>query len=87
MDGTSTAIHPLIAEAIPSLIQLLKHPSITIKDTTAWTISKICQFHPTVIGSHLHLLVTALAESLSDDPRVSSHVCWVNTVQYIHNTH
>jgi importin subunit beta-1 len=77
MDGPTKAIRPLITDALPSLIQLLKDPSITIKDTTAWTISKICQFHPEGIGQHLPVLVKALVESLGDDPRVSSHVCWV----------
>jgi importin subunit beta-1 len=83
MDGATDAIRPLITEAIPSLIQLLTHPSIEIKDTTAWTISKICQFHPSSIGPHLPLLVNAVAESLKDDPRVSSHACWaiVNLTQ------
>lgn len=71
----------LIAQAMPVLLTHLKgDPVVYVKDTTAWTVGRVCQLHPAVVASNLTEVMTVLASSLQDSPRVSANVCWA-----IHN--
>lgn len=69
-----------VSQALPLLIYHLKDQSPQVKDTTAWTIGRICEFVPETTEQCLPQLMTALLESLTDTPKVSSNVCWA-----IHN--
>lgn len=38
-----TNLKPLVEEAMPMLIQLMKDESVAVKDTAAWTIGRVCE--------------------------------------------
>eukprot|EP01117_Protostelium_nocturnum_P006894 TRINITY_DN2471_c0_g1_i1.p1 TRINITY_DN2471_c0_g1~~TRINITY_DN2471_c0_g1_i1.p1 ORF type:complete len:845 (-),score=225.27 TRINITY_DN2471_c0_g1_i1:390-2924(-) len=70
----------MIANAMPVLLGHMKDPVVYVKDTTAWTIGRVCQLHPAIVATGLSSVMSVLVESLDDSPRVSSYVCWA-----IHN--
>lgn len=79
LDGpTGESILPLVTQALPILIQMLGDQNTHVKDTTAWTLGRICELVSEAIQPdvHLHELVTALVASLSDAPRIVANSCW-----------
>jgi len=80
LEGPKNFISQLVTQALPVLISHMKDPVLYVKDTTAWTIGRICQLHPQTVGGVLPTLVGTLADSLADNPRVASNSCWA-----IHN--
>lgn len=78
MEGPKTYLAQLITQALSVLLQHLKaDPVVYVKDTTAWTIGRVCQLHPQTVMGGLQELITILAGSLGDSPRVAANVCWV----------
>lgn len=75
--------HPLLVSAIhqamPTLIALMKDPSVVVRDTTAWTVGRICELLPEAAINEVYLspLLQCLIEGLGAEPRVASNVCWV----------
>jgi importin subunit beta-1 len=67
-------------QAIPILLQHMKDPVVYVKDTTAWTLGRVCQLHPQVISEFLEPMLEFFLNGLSDSPRVASSICWA-----IHN--
>uniref|UniRef100_A0A8C7E153 Importin N-terminal domain-containing protein n=1 Tax=Naja naja TaxID=35670 RepID=A0A8C7E153_NAJNA len=67
-----------ILEAMPTLIELMKDPSVVVRDTTAWTVGRICELLPEAAINDIYLapLLQCLIEGLSAEPRVASNVCW-----------
>ncbi len=78
LDGpTGESIMPLVQQAMPILIEMLKDPDVHVKDTTAWTLGRICELTSDAIQPDaLQPLVTGLAESLNDQPRIVTNSCW-----------
>ena len=78
LDGpTSESILPLVQQALAILIEMLKDPDVHVKDTTAWTLGRICELTAEAIQPDaLHPLVSGLVESLSDQPRIVTNSCW-----------
>lgn len=64
---------------MPKLIELLSDSCVVVRDTTAWTIGRVCDIIPTAVINEYYLepLLTALVAGLSSEPRVASNVCWV----------
>lgn len=64
---------------MPTLIELMKDPSVVVRDTTAWTVGRICELLPEAAINDVYLtpLLQCLIEGLSAEPRVASNVCWV----------
>ena len=64
---------------MPVLLGLMKDPSVVVRDSVAWTLSKICEQVPEAAldGANLDSLLNALMENLDSEPRVSTNVCWV----------
>lgn len=64
---------------MPTLIELMKDPSVVVRDTTAWTVGRICDLLPEAAINELYLnpLLQCLIEGLGAEPRVASNVCWV----------
>ncbi|NXW55096.1 IMB1 protein, partial [Eurystomus gularis] len=71
-------LKPLVIQAMPTLIELMKDPSVVVRDTTAWTVGRICEMLPeaTINDIYLAPLLQCLMEGLSAEPRVASNVCW-----------
>ena len=73
-------LKPVVEQAMPTLIELLKDPSIAVRDTAAWTVGRVCEILPDAVISEVCLgpLLQALVEGLTAEPRVAANVCWVS---------
>lgn len=79
LDGPDPRVlTPLVAQALGPLIQMMKDPNVHVKDTTAWTLGRICDLLTSTIkrDDQLHSLVSALVSGLDDNPRIVSNCCW-----------
>ncbi|ESN99747.1 hypothetical protein HELRODRAFT_101408 [Helobdella robusta] len=74
----SETLKPIVEMAMPTLIELLKDPSIVVRDTTAWTVGRICEILPeAVVNEHfINPLLYAMVDGLTSEPRVAANVCW-----------
>ena len=79
----TTQLKPLVEQAMPMLIELLKDPSVAVRDTTAWTVGRVCELIPDAVinEQYLNPLLHALVEGLTAEPRVASNVCWVSPTE------
>lgn len=79
LDGPDPQIlTPLVNQALPLLIDMMADSNVHVKDTTAWTLGRICDLLVSTIKPdvHLHPLVSALVNGLSDSPRIIVNCCW-----------
>ncbi|VDN09518.1 unnamed protein product [Dibothriocephalus latus] len=74
----ATALKPLVESAMPVIINLLRDQSSAVRDTTAWTIGRVCEILPEVALTDTYLvpLLQGLLDGLSSEPRVAANVCW-----------
>jgi importin subunit beta-1 len=81
LEGPGGFLQTLITQAIPVLVNHLRSdPVVYVKDTTAWTLGRVCQLHSSTVVPFLNEVISTFAISLADSPRVASNVCWA-----IHN--
>lgn len=75
---SSEAIGPIVNQSIPMLLGALSDPHVMVKDTTAWTIGRICELHVRAIPEQTFpTLVNGLMTKLNtESPRVSSQACF-----------
>lgn len=73
-----SVLTPLVNQALPLLIDMMADRNEHVKDTTAWTLGRICDLLIATIKPdvHLHPLVSALVTGLADSPRIVSNCCW-----------
>jgi len=73
-----TVLTPLVNQALPLLIDMMTDQNIHVKDTTAWTLGRICDLLIMTIKPdiHLHPLISALVNGLQDGPRIIANCCW-----------
>ncbi|CAO3677794.1 unnamed protein product [Umbelopsis vinacea] len=88
LDGPSPELLiPLVDQALPLLIQMMKDPVVNVKDTVAWTLGRVSDFLPQCINPDVHLqdLITALVLGLQDSPRIVANCCWslMNVAEHI----
>ncbi|KAI7907779.1 armadillo-type protein [Cokeromyces recurvatus] len=79
LDGPDEAVlTPLVEQALPTLIQMMKDTDVHVKDTVAWTLGRICELLIDCIKPEVHLteLVSALVYGLQDSPRIVGNCCW-----------
>lgn len=71
-------LKPIIIQGMPTMIELMKDPSVVVRDTTAWTVGRICELMPEAAINELYLapLLQCLIDGLGAEPRVASNVCW-----------
>ncbi len=74
-------LRPIVKEAMPMLIGLMRDSSVVVKDTAAWTIGRVCELNSqaAINDTCLQPLLEALVLGLSAEPRVASNVCWAFT--------
>ena len=65
-------------QALPLLIDMMADANPHVKDTTAWTLGRICDL---LVGTikpdvHLHPLIASLVNGLQDNPRIIANCCW-----------
>jgi importin subunit beta-1 len=72
------ALRQFVEQAFPVLINLMRDESVVVRDTTAWTIGRICELIPEAVlnPNYLTVLLEALVMGLAAEPRVSANVCW-----------
>lgn len=79
LDGPEpTTLAPLVTQALGALIVMMQNdPSLQVRDTVAWTLSKITEVMLEVIDpdQHLNNLVTALVLGLNGPPRIVNSCC------------
>eukprot|EP00607_Mallomonas_marina_P010538 CAMPEP_0182418286 /NCGR_PEP_ID=MMETSP1167-20130531/2761_1 /TAXON_ID=2988 /ORGANISM="Mallomonas Sp, Strain CCMP3275" /LENGTH=853 /DNA_ID=CAMNT_0024592429 /DNA_START=51 /DNA_END=2612 /DNA_ORIENTATION=- len=79
MNGPSQqTLTPIVAAALPVLIKCLADSKSIVRDTSAWTIGRVCEFQAMAIAPEmLPSLVAGLSGAL-DDPssRVASQACF-----------
>lgn len=79
LDGPDISVlQPLVAQALPILIEMMRDDNILVKDTVAWTLGRICDLLVVAIKLDIHLtpLITALVAGLEDRPRIVANCCW-----------
>ncbi|KAI0920424.1 hypothetical protein AcW1_002169 [Taiwanofungus camphoratus] len=79
MEGPDpNVLTPLVNQAFPILIDMMNDTNPHVKDTTAWTLGRICDLLVTTIKPdvHLHPLISALVNGLQDNPRIVANCCW-----------
>ncbi|XP_014663042.1 PREDICTED: importin subunit beta-1-like [Priapulus caudatus] len=79
LEGPDPAqLRPIAEKAVPALIELLRDASVVVRDTTAWTVSRVCELLPdaVVTEEYLNPLLRALVDGLGAEPRVAANVCW-----------
>ncbi|GAA5804019.1 armadillo-type protein [Helicostylum pulchrum] len=79
MDGPEpNVLTPLVDQALPTLIGMMKDPVVHVKDTVAWTLGRICELLIQCIKPEVHMneLVSALVYGLQDSPRIVGNCCW-----------
>lgn len=78
LDGPQPLVlTPLVKQALPALIQMMKDSVIQVKDTVAWTLGRICELLIDCIQElHLQELIGALIYGLQDSPRIVGNCCW-----------
>lgn len=79
LDGPEeTILAPLVAQALPTLIEMMRDSSLHVRDTTAWTLGRISDVLVKTIKVDIHLpsLINALVSGLDESPRVVSNCCW-----------
>lgn len=79
LDGPDPQIlTPLVTQAMPILVDMMSDENLHVKDTTAWTLGRICDLLVQTIKPDVHLptLIAAFVRGLEDSPRICSNCCW-----------
>lgn len=79
LDGPDPdVLKALVVQALPLLIDMMRDQNVNVKDTTAWTLGRICDLMINVIDPqvHLHPLISVLVVSLEEQPRIVTNCCW-----------
>lgn len=74
----ASTLKPLVEQAMPTLIELMYDTSVVVRDTAAWTFSRICEMVPeaAINEQYLKPLLESLLRGLRAEPRVAANVCW-----------
>lgn len=77
LEGPKDKIRVMLDNVLPALMNLLGDPNAAVKDTTAWCLGRVAQFHGEAIRPELlSPLAQRLVGVLNDDPKVAANACW-----------
>ncbi|GAA6025213.1 hypothetical protein JCM10207_001492 [Rhodosporidiobolus poonsookiae] len=79
LDGPEEKIlAPLVAQALPTLIEMMADPTLHVRDTTAWTLGRVSDVLVKTIklDTHLPAMIAAVVSGLEQSPRIVSNCCW-----------
>ncbi|KAJ2361508.1 karyopherin Kap95, partial [Coemansia sp. RSA 2611] len=79
LDGPDpNVLTPLVSQALPVLIEMVKDQVVQVKDSAAWTLGRVCDLPIECIqlDVHLHSMISALVAGLEDSPRIVANCCW-----------
>eukprot|EP01133_Synstelium_polycarpum_P016149 gene16149-19216_t len=72
-----TEFQGFLADVVPVLLQHMKDPHEMVKDTSSWTLGRLCAHQIDAVGELLEQILTAMLESTKDpSPKVAAHACW-----------
>lgn len=86
LEGPSIKIlGPLTLQALPVLIEMMKDPVSSVKDTTAWTLGRVSNELHMAIDPQVHLgpLIAAVCGGLVESGRVASTCAWVRVHSFL----
>jgi len=68
----------IVQEGMPFLLNLMKDSNMLVRDSVAWSLSRICDAVPDAAlnSANIDNLLNALIENLDSEPRVATNVCW-----------
>lgn len=71
-------LQPLVQQALPTLITMMRDSNPAVKDTVAWTLGRITDLMSNIIDPDVHLqeLINATVLGLQDSGRIASNACW-----------
>jgi len=82
LEGPDTeTLGPIVNFIMPYLMLLMKDTNMNIRDSVAWSLSRICDQVPEAAlnTGNIENLLNTLIENLDSEPRVASNVCWAFT--------
>lgn len=78
MDGPDTKVlEPLVQQALPVLINMVQDPVLQVRDSSAYTLSRICDFCYDSIDTNANLqpLMSALFSGHMSNPKMAASCC------------
>ena len=71
-------LEPLIKSALPTLLEKMQDENLQVRDSTAYTLGRICELVPRAIDEETQLpaLIEALFTGLSNNPKMAGSCCW-----------
>lgn len=93
LDGPDPAkLQTYVETALPLLITAMDDARVEVRDSTAWTVGRILEICPEIVGHAqlltvsfgnilftlvcFKLLLPAFSRGLSQEPRVAANICW-----------
>ena len=79
LEGPSEGkVTPILNSLLIHTISLLRDSSLYVRQSAAWTVSKICEFYFKLLSqpNHFNAVLPVLLEKLQDDNKVACHACW-----------
>jgi importin subunit beta-1 len=69
---------PIVKQGLSVLISMMNDPNLQVKDSTAYTLGRICETCPEGIDLQQHFgpLITSLFQGLSSHPKMAASCCW-----------
>jgi importin subunit beta-1 len=78
LDGPDRSkLTPLVKQTLPLILKQMQDTNPLVKDTTAWTLGRVCQFVPEALDSAmLGQLMFACINALGEQTRVAQKICY-----------
>ncbi|KJX95888.1 importin subunit beta-1 like protein [Zymoseptoria brevis] len=79
MEGPDEKVlDPLVKQALPVLINMMADQHVSVRDSAAFALGRICEAVSDSIdpAEHLQPLITALFQGLASHPKMASSCCW-----------
>ncbi|OQE15367.1 hypothetical protein PENFLA_c032G06970 [Penicillium flavigenum] len=79
MEGPEPSVlEPLIKQALSVLLGMMEDSSISVRDSTAYALGRVCDCCPEVLDPEVHLqpLISCLFNGLANSPKIASSCCW-----------
>jgi len=79
MEGPEPSVlEPLIKQALSVLLGMMEDSSVSVRDSTAYALGRVCDCCPEVLDPDVHLqpLISCLFNGLASSPKIASSCCW-----------
>ncbi|KAF2843745.1 importin beta-1 subunit [Patellaria atrata CBS 101060] len=79
MEGPDeSTLDPIVKQGLPVLISMMQDPHVQVRDSTAYSLGRICETCSESIdpSTHLQPLIASLFTGLSSHPKMAGSCCW-----------